>query len=80
MKQFLIIILLVFLFFTYKLNQENNSIRKQNELIEMKYDSLKNENFINYTNTQRYEIAHDKLSELSPRCADMFNEMLEKTE
>ena len=43
-------------------------------------DSLNNELFIKHTETDRYEIAIDKLRENYPQAADQFDECLKNTE
>jgi len=80
MKSFLLIILLVLTFLTYKLNQEVSFFRKENEVMRIKYDSLKNENFINLTNSERYQIANDRLLEESKRCGEMYDKILSHIE
>jgi hypothetical protein len=46
----------------------------------IKYDSLKNENFINLTNSERYQIANDRLLEESKRCGEMYDKILSHIE
>jgi hypothetical protein len=43
-------------------------------------DSLNNELFIKHTETDRYEIALDKLREENPQAADQFDNCLKNTE
>lgn len=80
MRTFLLIIGLVLSFLLIKVNGEVKILRKENEKLNTKLDSLATENFINYTNSERYRIASEYLLEENPVCGEKFDKMLGRVE
>lgn len=80
MKTFLFIIGVVLSFLLIKINQEVKILRKQNDELYLKYDSIRLENFINYTNSERYRIASEYLHTENSKCGDKFDEVLNRLE
>lgn len=80
MKVFLFIICLVLSLLLMKVNDEIKILRNQNDNLSTKLDSLTTENFINYTNSERYRIASEYLMEEDKDCGIKFEKNLSKLE
>lgn len=80
MKSFLLIVGLVLSFLLIKINQEVKILRKQNDVLLIKYDSIVTENFINFTNSERYRIASEHLMQENQKCGIEFEVYLGKLE
>jgi hypothetical protein len=80
MKSILIFTSILLLFFCYLLNRDIKNLRKENFQLVYQLDSIKNENFINYTNYHRYEIAASTLTTEFKECGKKFDKILDQLE
>lgn len=80
MKTLLIVMLLAVSFVAYKLSEDSNKLKNENNYLTTQIDSLKNEVFILSTNQTRYEIAEEMLKTEYKECGEKYDEVLSKIE
>lgn len=80
MRTLLTILLLVIFFIALQLNNQVNSLKKQNAEFTVTIDSLKNEVFIHSTNETRYEIAWETLMTEYKECGEKYDEIMRNIE